>query len=150
MPSPDPAALFAARFDTAAAATISVPGRVNLIGEHIDYHLLPVLPIAIDRRIHIAFRLRADRRIRAASDVFGDREFEWNRPPPTLRRRRLGELHQSRGPGRPAEMGCPLQALTSRAVVSDLPPSRGPVLLLRLAHRHHPGSPPGQWPGRQL
>ncbi len=56
--------------------TVSVPGRVNLIGEHIDYHNLPVLPIAIQRRISIAFRPRLDTRIRAlSSDKFGEREF---------------------------------------------------------------------------
>lgn len=57
---------------------VSVPGRVNLIGEHIDYHGLPVLPIAIRRYVSVAFRPRADRLIRAASaEPYGPREFEW-------------------------------------------------------------------------
>ncbi len=46
---------------------LSVPGRVNLVGEHIDYHNLPVLPIAIQKQIVIAFLPRPDRRIRAIS-----------------------------------------------------------------------------------
>src|SRR5438067_13877790 len=56
---------------------VSAPGRVNLIGEHIDYHGLPVLPIALDRRVRIAFRPREDRRICAASSPYGARGFEW-------------------------------------------------------------------------
>src|SRR5690349_22463400 len=61
------------------ASLISVPGRVNLIGEHIDYHDLPVLPMGIQRRIWIAYRVRDDARIRAiSSGEYGEREFLLN------------------------------------------------------------------------
>ena len=77
-----PHALLTQRFGPGAEpSVVSVPGRVNLIGEHIDYHNLPVMPIAIQRRIRIAFRRRDDRRIRAASTgTYGEREFEWKAP----------------------------------------------------------------------
>lgn len=40
------------------------PGRVNLIGEHIDYNGMPVLPMTMDRRIAVAFSARSDALIR--------------------------------------------------------------------------------------
>ncbi|MBW8772825.1 MAG: galactokinase family protein [Gemmatimonadetes bacterium] len=44
------AAQFARAFRGRARAAASAPGRVNLIGEHLDYNGGPVLPMAVARR----------------------------------------------------------------------------------------------------
>ena len=56
MPSPAvrAAALFRRTFGLEPAAVASAPGRVNLIGEHVDYHGGHVLPVATTERTAVA------------------------------------------------------------------------------------------------
>jgi galactokinase len=59
--------LFEAAFGGQPAVTTSAPGRVNLIGEHVDYNGGHVLPLAIAQSTHVALRLRDDGPVRGAS-----------------------------------------------------------------------------------
>ncbi len=60
----DPLAFFQTRLGASPAVLVRAPGRVNLIGEHIDYNGGHVLPIAIARGITLAASPRHDRRYR--------------------------------------------------------------------------------------
>jgi galactokinase len=57
---------------------LTVPGRVNLIGEHIDYHNLPVLPMAIQKRIRLDFEPIKEALVRADSEKYGTAEVPLN------------------------------------------------------------------------
>ena len=46
---------FQERYGMSATHIITAPGRVNLIGEHIDYAGYSVLPMAISKIVHVAF-----------------------------------------------------------------------------------------------
>jgi galactokinase len=61
------ASAFRESFGAAPARIARAPGRVNLIGEHTDYNGLPVMPMAIQRRILIAFGPRRDGTVRLAN-----------------------------------------------------------------------------------
>lgn len=52
----DLTAEFQARFSAPPAVLVRAPGRVNLLGEHVDYNGGPVLPAAIDREVRLAAR----------------------------------------------------------------------------------------------
>lgn len=59
------------------------PGRVNLMGAHLDYNGGPVMPTAIDRGTFIAVRPRSDRDVRLASTLDGALvEIDLERPAP--------------------------------------------------------------------
>jgi len=58
---------FARTFGGAPEVTVSAPGRVNLIGEHTDYHQGFVLPLPLPLRTTVRVRRRADSLVRAYS-----------------------------------------------------------------------------------
>ena len=57
-------------FDQLPARVAAAPGRVNLIGEHLDYNGGMVLPTALSVGLSVALRPRNDNKVRIASDRF--------------------------------------------------------------------------------
>lgn len=74
-PETDRAAAVAAGFEAWAGGAPdgvwAAPGRVNLIGEHLDYNGGVVLPFAIDRCAWVAARRRNDGTVRCYSEQMG-------------------------------------------------------------------------------
>ena len=61
------AALFEETFGEKPEGVWAAPGRVNLIGEHVDYAGGICLPFALSQRTYAALRLRNDGRVHVAS-----------------------------------------------------------------------------------
>ena len=61
------AALFRETFGGEPRGVWSAPGRVNIIGEHVDYNGGPCLPIALPHRAFVALSPRSDRTVRLVS-----------------------------------------------------------------------------------
>ncbi len=78
------AARFRRRFEREPGWLAHAPGRINLLGAHVDYHEGLVLPAAIDRGLDFAAATRPDRRLRLLALDYGDEvaEFELDALPP--------------------------------------------------------------------
>lgn len=63
---------FKTLFGSSPAISGFTPGRVNLIGEHIDYNGGRVLPTALDLGVRVALSPRNDGQIQIGSDKFED------------------------------------------------------------------------------
>ncbi|MBD7994021.1 galactokinase [Arthrobacter sp. Sa2CUA1] len=64
--------LFTAAYGRPPSGIWSAPGRVNLIGEHTDYNLGFVFPLAINRRARVAVSPRGDGLLRMATSGTGE------------------------------------------------------------------------------
>ena len=74
--SSDLARRFVEVFQSEPEIISAAPGRVNLIGEHVDYNDGFVLPFAIDAVTTAAIRVRSDSKIRIVSQQKPDEVYE--------------------------------------------------------------------------
>ena len=100
------------------------PGRVNLIGEHVDYCGLPVLPAALSRGVALAFAARRDERVRCLTTApgFDEADFTLGETPAAGFGRYLAAAATALDAGRwtPAS-----RAGFDGAIASDLPVAAG-------------------------
>lgn len=116
------ATLFIQTFGREPDIVAAAPGRVNVIGEHTDYHQGFVLPMPLAQRTTVSVGRRNDHRVRAVSAAMQ----------PEIDEYQLGE--EARGAGwidylqgvtaALAQQGCPLTGLNV-SIESALPPGGG-------------------------
>ncbi len=97
---------FRERYGHEPETVVRAPGRVNLIGEHTDYSLLPVLPMAITEAVYLAASADDSGRLRGISQGHeGELDLDrsevspaenWHRYPTGVLRV-LGERAEGRG-----------------------------------------------------
>lgn len=124
MDGPDEQAVeaFRGRFSAAPEIAVQAPGRVNLIGGHLDYHQGFVLPLAIDRRLTLLGRRRTDRQVRVHSERLGLSawlDLETSARHPTVLGRYCQGVIMALRAVYPLERGCEV------LIAGDLPPGAG-------------------------
>lgn len=112
---------FHRRFERAPALVARAPGRVNLLGEHVDYNDGWVLPVAIDRAAYVAASTRSDDLV---TIVAADLAAEVTLDPRTL----AAKVDAS---GRPLEPWALYPAGVAAALMARGLPLRGINALLR-------------------
>jgi galactokinase len=114
--------LFQRTYGSPPPVVASAPGRVNLIGEHLDYNGGPVLPFAIQRRVWVAAAAAPGAEFSLTSEAVGSGVVRRAEGPP-----RGGGDWTDYVMGVVRELG-PLGSAPEGArvaVVSDLPPGAG-------------------------
>lgn len=74
---PDAQALFKRHFSYPATHTVRAPGRLELLGNHVDYNEGVVMSLAVNRYIQIASSPRSDGKIELVSSSFPGHELFW-------------------------------------------------------------------------
>ncbi len=79
-------------FGVSPEVVVRAPGRVTLVGAHIDYSEGWVLPVAIERAVYVAGGRRGDRRLDlAAADLGDSTRLDLDRLPAPVRQRSAPE-----------------------------------------------------------
>ncbi len=118
---------YESEFGTPPQFVVRAPGRVNLLGEHTDYNGLPVLPMAIDRSVLIAGRVRVDRQVRARNTAqqFTPRCFELAERIPPYAAADWGNYLKAAAQGLQGAYGKGLRAGADLCVDGNIPSGAG-------------------------
>lgn len=105
---------------------VRAPGRVNLLGEHTDYNLLPVLPMAIERCVLIAGAPRDDNRVRLRNlGRFPERHYDLTANIPPYEAGDWGNYAKAAAQGLGDYYGQPLPRGADLLVDGDIPSGAG-------------------------
>ena len=134
------------RLHSKATITAAAPGRVNLIGEHIDYCDGFVMPFAIDRYVVIAGCANGTSQARIGTSLEQRNRRHRTLQTPGNRRTQMGELPPRRDPRLPDPRPPHPRLRCLHPLVR--PRRRGPFLVrrARMRHRHLPRRPVGHPP----